>query len=139
MIVTSFVYCDHIDVRIVPPPKKQIFSLVDPLQMIALFSLPGRISFSISVGLQGKEFVLRDNTFIIEIKDSDGESVLRTEPIKVEKITDKDLASENHGVVLNLDVRNFMFSKRGMYKSYLIVNGEEIFGEYPILVTKENE
>ncbi len=138
MLVTSFVYCDHIEIKEVPAPKNQIFSLVDPLQMIALYSIPGKISFSISIGLQGEEFSQRDNSFYIEFKDPDGEIVLRTEPIVIQQNVKSNLPSENHGVILNLDVRNFLFVKGGIFKAYLNTSGGKELGVFPILVTKEN-
>ena len=138
MIVTSFVYCDHIEVKVAPAPKNQIFSLVDPLQMIAIYTIPGKISFSISIGLQGEEFTIQDNVFYIELKDPDGGVVLKTDPIIVQKADKKDRLPENHGAVLNLDVRNLLFSKRGIYKSFLIDNNGKSIGEFPILVTEES-
>lgn len=133
MIVTSFVYCDHIEVQPAPAPKGQIFHLVDPLQIIKPFAIPGPHSFSISVGLQGSEIAEADNLIKIDILDPDGNIVFTAET-PVPKAPANDLPPEERGVLLNLDLRNFVFNMPGYYVSRLYVNNNE-FGRYPIWVS----
>jgi len=136
MIVTSFVYCDHIEVQPVPPPKGQIFRLVDPLQVIKPFAIPGPHSFSLSIGLQGVEIAENDNAVRIDILDPDGNSAFVAETA-MPKAPASEFPPEECGVVLNLDLRNFIFIKPGIFVSHLFVNNVEI-GQYPILAAAKN-
>ena len=43
---------------------------------------------------------------------------------------------QNPGLILNVDIRNMLFTKKGIYTTELSVNGEHI-GSYSILVTEE--
>lgn len=133
MIVTSFVYCDHIEVQPAPPPKDQIFRLVDPLQVIRPFVLPGPHSFSISFGLQGADITEQDNFVKVDILDPDGNLVFSSGEVFMPKAPSNGFPPEERGVILNLDLRNFIFGKPGIYISHLFENSREI-GQYPILV-----
>lgn len=135
MIVTSFVYCDHIDTYPVAGPKGQIYNLVDPLQMLTPYSIPGAFSFAISFGLQGQEFKNKGNMVRIDFCDEEGEIVVTAPNTPLPEFQSNGSSITDFGMCINLDLRNVLFKKRGIHRAKLYFN-DNLAGEYPIMVTE---
>ena len=134
MIITSFVYCDRVETQPAPAPKNQIHRLVDPLQMLAPFSIPGAFSFSISLGFQGREIVEKSMQLRLDFLDPDDNALFSTGEIPFPKMPEDNIPPENHGLNLNLDIRNLVFSQPGYHKTKVYIDNN-CMNEFPILVT----
>ena len=137
MLVTSFVYCESIQSQQIQKPNGgQVHTIVNPYQTLTPYSIPGKFSFSISIGMQGDEFSSKDNSLKVDFFDPESNVVHTTNEINVQRAVIDGVPVQNPGLILNVDIRNMLFTKKGIYTTKLSVNGEHI-GSYSILVTEE--
>ena len=112
-------------------PRTQI---VNPLQVIAPIAIPGNYSFAIACAVAGFDVRVK-NSVNLQLKTEEGEVINDTGEIEFQ--LPEEVLNNNQPAIMqfNLDFRNLVLPKTGVYSTTVSFNGEKI-GEYKIPVIK---
>lgn len=132
--VSSFVYCDTIQIQTTPNgPQHQI---INPIQVLIPVGIPSNFSFSISCSIAGFVF---DADHRVEIMFVDPAKKELIKPADITFNTSKEnLQGKNKRVpviTINMDLRNVILSTEGTYATIVKLD-DEVLGEYKIDVKK---
>jgi len=131
IFISSFTYCDSIETQMTP--NGPAFQIVKPLQILAPIAIPGNYSFAISCSLSDISSS-EGKTMTIVFSDPDGNEVAKVGNIRIE-IPKEASNSKVASMQVNIDFRNLIISKEGVYKTSVILENDTI-GEYRIPVFK---
>ena len=109
MKVTSLLCCENI----AQDPLTQKLNILNPIQVIKLPNLPSNYSFSIYLGILDIDKEGKD-TIRIAFFDKDDELLNDISSINLPVPKEADL-TKPLGININLDFRNLLFSKEGLY------------------------
>lgn len=127
--VSSFTYCDGVNTIMTPQgPKNQLGM---QLQAITPVAIPGNFTFSIVCGIA--DIKGKDNKIRIQFVDIDGNTMYDTQDIVLPPAAEENLKVKSQGVQFNLEMRNTVFNKEGIYATKILINGTEA-GVYKIPV-----
>lgn len=92
--------------------------IVNPLDYISPYSLPGNYSFALFGSISS---ILEDGTLSVIIKSPKNEEIFRTGKMAVKK-PDKEFES----VKFSFNIRNFLFMEEGKYNISIFINENKI-------------
>jgi hypothetical protein len=128
--ISTFMYCEE---AIGNGQKMQISG---PLQIITPLFVPGMFSFAVVFGILDVD--LSTCSYSLQVKflsPQKDEILIDSGVLQLDKQqqSENKLPPEMRGVMFNFDFRNVPFRQEGIYKTVILLNGEEI-GEFPIQV-----
>lgn len=128
--ISSFTYCDSIQNEMTANgPRTKI---INPLQAIAPFAIPGNYSFAIACAVAGFDVNVK-NSVRIQLQTEEGEVINDTGEIEFQ-LPEEALKNNQPAIMqFNLDFRNLVLPKTGVYSTIVSFNGNQI-GEYKIPV-----
>lgn len=104
--------------------------LINPLAFIAPAAIPGNFSFVISIGLFGlKKKESYTISVSIEAPDKTENTIIDNQSIALPQ---EAYPSENIGISMNIDIRNFEFRLPGSYIFTFTIDGEIFNREFPV-------
>jgi hypothetical protein len=131
--ISTFMYCERAE----PNPQGQMH-ITNPLLVINPVFIPGMFSFSIVFGVIGIDNDLDHQMQLLFLSPDENEApIINTNTITLPKgvapVTMISLPPEQKSMMFNLDFRNVVFKKEGIYKTSVFIDGENM-GDYPIFV-----
>lgn len=125
MIITSLLCCENI----AQDSTTQKLHIINPLQVIELPSIPSNFSISVYLGVLNMDKEGKDAIRIV-FYDDDENMINDEATINLPVPNGIDL-SKPLGVNINLDFRNLLFSKKGVYciKVFDLNNGDKEIGK----------
>lgn len=132
--ITMFVYCEDTKMEMTPSGPKGV--IVAPLTTLMPQFMPGSLSFSVSVGIQGlSQHEEHKLTYTLSLKD-EAVPIINSGDLtfKVQSTPDTQNVPEIYqGIIFNLEFKNVVFRTNGEYISRVYVGGS-LMGEFPINV-----
>ena len=129
--VSSFVFCDSVQVQ-QTPEGTQFWQIINPLQVLSPYAIPGAFSFAFSCGVN--EFDTdEDNVLNIQFSDPEGTVLNDSGSINIPAFPEGlgHLPKSFRSIMFNVDFRNLPIKHRGLYSLAINMNGEQI-GEFKI-------
>lgn len=121
--ISSFVYCDGIQTDFTP--NGPVSRIVNPLQVLAPIAVPGNFSFAISCSIAGFD-AHKENTVQVQFVSSDGKVLQDTGMVKFQVPSGQIETGRSGGMQFNLDMRNMILDKVGLYSTKILLDGEKI-------------
>jgi len=122
--IATFMLCDainHISTEKGPVPQ-----LIAPQFILTPMFIPSNFSFGVSIGISGLD-LRQVNTVKFAIKTPQKTIVKESEAFSIPASTENNiLPQEQHGITLNIDVRNLKVEEEGIYSIIIFINGEAI-------------
>lgn len=129
-IVSTFMYCEQVQNNF----QTNKLEISTPLHVLTPPSIPSAYSFSIVFGILGLDNHRINKIRIILLSPNEEVAFDTEDNLVIEKNGDLDvLPSAARGFIANMDLRNVLFNREGMYVTRVLIN-HEIIGEYPIYV-----
>jgi len=126
--ISSFVYCDNIQTEYTP--QGPIAKIVNPLQVITPYAIPGNYSFAISCNINGLD-VTKTNDVQIRCTAPNGDDVYDTGIIHIQLPREEVIPDKPGALQFNLDLRNIVIKEAGTYETKVLLNGA-VIGSYRI-------
>jgi hypothetical protein len=131
-IITTFMFCEQAELN----PQTQKLQVISPIHVFTPAFVPGMFSFSLVFGVLGVD-PKKENTFQISVVDQkEEEIILDTGIMHIPSNPDdklEQLPPEMRGMMVNMDFRNVIFRKEGIYKAQIYINSEKT-GEFQVPV-----
>lgn len=133
--ISSFIFCDNVQQQFVQGNGvvgNVIFNLINPLQVLSPYTIPGSFSFSFSIGLSDFDTTIQ-NTLCIKFRDPFEKIVTELSDVPLPPMP-KDVVTlplEYRSIRFNADIRNALIEHSGLYSMLVIFNNEAI-GEFSI-------
>ena len=128
--ISSFVYCDDIQTDFTPTGP--VSRIVKPLQVLAPIAVPSNYSFAISYNIEGFD-ADKENTVQVQFVSPDGKVLQDTGTVKFQVPPEQIGVGRQGSMQFNLDMRNIILDKVGLYATKILLDGKEI-GKYSIEV-----
>jgi|GEM_PF-897665 len=135
--VTSFMICDSIQQQPLPTldnPNNTVFHLINPLQVLVPYSIPGMYSFSISIGLNEFDTDIA-HTLDLYFMTPHNDPVSSLTSIQIPSFPEniQNIPKEYRSIFFNTDLRNVVIKEAGIYKIKIDLDSSEI-GLYTVPV-----
>ena len=129
--VSSFVFCDSVQVQQVAQGN-QLWQIVNPLQVLSPYAIPGAFSFAFSCGISDFN-TDEDNVLNIQLSDPEGTVITDSGLISIPAFPEGigHLPKDFRSFMFNMDFRNQPIKYSGLYSLAISMNGEQI-GEFKI-------
>lgn len=128
--ISSFTYCDSIQTEVTPQGARP--QIVNPLQALTPFSVPGNYSFAIACNIAGFD-IKKENIINIKFISPSGHVLNDTGDIKLQFPIEQTRIDKPGMMQFNLEMRNLVFMEIGVYSTEISVNHTKL-GEYKIQV-----
>lgn len=133
--ISSFIFCDNVQQQLVQgnnAVSNVIFNLINPLQVLSPYTIPGSFSFSFSVGLSDFD-TTTSNTLCIQFRDPFDKIVTELADISLPPMPNDivTLPLEFRSIRFNADLRNVLIENTGFY-SMLVLFNKQAIGEFSI-------
>ncbi|WP_455793016.1 DUF6941 family protein [Clostridium butyricum] len=128
--ISTFVYCESVQNENTPTGIKN--NILGPMNALRPMYIPGTFSFSIFLSILGIDL---SKTHIMKIIFTDGkENIVNTGDSQLPaQDLEPDLPESERGFMMNMDLRNVVLKKEGIYKTQVYFD-DKLLGEYPIYV-----
>ncbi len=134
--IVNFLCCKEIQTRFVNNETLPDNMLIGPLAEINLPFIPSMYSFSVSFGILSTDSKLEKFKVRYKFVDPDGKSVFDTNVLDLS--IPLQSGAECNSVQCNLDIKNILLEKEGIYSSELYLN-DKLGGKYELRVNKTNK
>lgn len=132
--ISAFNYCDR--VQNMTNKEGQIRNIITPLSELRPINIPGNYTFTIASTITELDTTV-DNVLEIFFHAADESQSENTLIMNISKnIIDPNTGKTPDSINIDIDLRNVVLRKEGMYKTVFKLNGS-VLAEYPIKVKKE--